>query len=586
MITAVSNVYLLENAKVDYQKQNGFLFSSYDEEVSYFLGCAKYSFANCSIVEEDRTIILPLDDLHTLSGYYSCNYLMYQNPAFSNKWFFAYIGKPTPRNGGTCAMPFEVDYWQTWHNEAVFPQTMVERETVGDDTRGANLIPENLETGEFVISEDDYNDGLYSAIGTDIIKESGWDTRPAVLIGYLYQPKKQTGEEDTSGNYIVEALQEAADKLTYNFPNLAPVFAGGRFQQGNFQACKYVGYLIKTDTQEELDAAIDVVNSVMTELLTNVMIETVQVVKMVPYFIIANSREGDKNTATPAIHQVVGKGSPATFGGYTPKNQKLYTQPFNYVVMDNGAGETVEFGYEYFKGDSTQNIKPGTPTFRLYSQLSNNPSCRLIPFSYKGPSRRENPLYSMKIDSFPNCSYSFSAGALDYYKNQSQYKMQGGSAALSAASGFIGSVMSFATGDFEGGVSGLANTTTGVLQTMAKSKDAARIPNTVQSSTDDSMQFAIGRMTFTEYRMQIRRDYAERIDNFFTAYGYAVNNIKAPELFTRVRFNFIKTGGCNVQGNMPTEAKGAINALFNNGFRVWHAPEYWLDYSSNPIIGG
>lgn len=595
LIKPMTDVHFLSNAPVDYQMNNVLWLASEQEEATFFLSKTKFSFDNCRAVNNDGDpweITVPLTDGSTLDDYYNCNYLMWRNPQFSNKWFYAYIGTPRPASAGSVTVPFQVDYWQTWHWSCEFPATMVRRETVKDDTIGANLIEENVETGEFVISPVDIGSTTYTGIGTDIIEESGWDTTPCVLIAYTYNPSKTTAETDP-GTYIINAVKDASDSFYYKLSNIAPSFAGGRFQQGIYQACNFIAFEVDTTDQDKLDTAIQSVNLYLQKLVDGVMIQSVQVLRMIPKFMAPASGVQPINSAYPRVNNIKGKASPTTFGSYTPNNNKLYTQQFNYLVIDNGAGSQMEMGYEYFKGDSMQGVPPRTPTFRLYSQLSNSPACRLIPYSYKGPSDKENPLYSLELNTYPQCSYSYNEMRADYFANQNSYAVKGVRGVSDALFNTIGAVASItesaATLNPAGMVSGIAqiaNTALDAADTIAKQKDRARIPNEVVGLSDSNIQFAIGRMSFIEYRMQVQSYYAKIIDNYFTAYGYAINDIKKPELNTRTRFNFIWTQGANVLGDLPTEAKTVINRQMDAGLRIWHDPSAWMDYSVKNTIKG
>lgn len=595
LIKPMTDVHFLSNAPVDYQMNNVLWLASEQEEANFFLSKTKFSFDNCRAVNNDGDpwgITVPLTDGSTLDDYYNCNYLMWRNPQFSNKWFYAYIGTPRPASAGSVTVPFQVDYWQTWHWSCEFPATMVRRETVKDDTIGANLIEENVETGEFVISPADIGTTTYTGIGTDIIEESGWDTMPCVLIAYTYKPSETTAETDP-GTYIINAVKDASDSFCYKLSNIAPSFAGGRFQQGIYQACNFIAFEVDTTDQDKLDAAIQSVNFYLQKLVDGVMIQSVQILRMIPKFMAPASGVQPINSAYPRVNNIKGKASPTTFGSYTPNNNKLYTQQFNYLVIDNGAGSQMEMGYEYFKGDSMQGVPARTPTFRLYSQLSNSPACRLIPYSYKGPSDKENPLYSLELNTYPQCSYSYNEMRADYFANQNSYAVKGVRGVSDALFNTLGAVASITEsaatlnpGGMVSGIAQIANTALDAADTIAKQKDRARIPNEVVGLSDSNIQFAIGRMSFIEYRMQVQSYYAKIIDNYFTAYGYAINDIKKPELNTRTRFNFIWTQGANVLGDLPTEAKTVINHQMDAGLRIWHDPAAWMDYSVKNTIKG
>ncbi|MBO7211224.1 MAG: hypothetical protein J6V44_09530 [Methanobrevibacter sp.] len=74
---------------------------------------------------------------------------------------------------------------------------------------------------------------------------------------------------------------------------------------------------------------------------------------------------------------------------------------------------------------------------------------------------------------------------------------------------------------------------------------------------------------------------AKKIDNFFSMYGYAVNQIEVPTYNARPSWNFIKTKQCNVTGEMPNEAIDKIKSIFNNGITWWKNIQTMLDYSQD-----
>ena len=67
-------------------------------------------------------------------------------------------------------------------------------------------------------------------------------------------------------------------------------------------------------------------------------------------------------------------------------------------------------------------------------------------------------------------------------------------------------------------------------------------------------------------------------------YGYKVNRLKVPNITGRPNFNYIKTIGCNIIGDIPQARLQEIKDLFNRGITLWHNPNTFLDYSVNNNI--
>ena len=72
------------------------------------------------------------------------NYAIYRNANFGSKWFYAFVTKIEYVNQSTSLVYLEQDYIQTWYFELTLKESFVERETVADDTVGANIVPEPL----------------------------------------------------------------------------------------------------------------------------------------------------------------------------------------------------------------------------------------------------------------------------------------------------------------------------------------------------------------------------------------------------------------------------------------------------------
>lgn len=61
---------------------------------------------------------------------------MYQNEAYSDKWFYAFITKMEYVNNNMTRIEIATDVWQTWQFDITFKESFIEREmiNVSDDT--------------------------------------------------------------------------------------------------------------------------------------------------------------------------------------------------------------------------------------------------------------------------------------------------------------------------------------------------------------------------------------------------------------------------------------------------------------------
>ena len=117
---------------------------------------------------------------------------------------------------------------------------------------------------------------------------------------------------------------------------------------------------------------------------------------------------------------------------------------------------------------------------------------------------------------------------------------------------------------------------------MAQIEKKKMLPDNVNLSSSNATLLGyemIDKNIFTRYN--IKRQFAERIDKFFDMYGYLTNSVKVPNINNRPNWNYIKTQGANILGDIPQEDLMQIKEFFNNGITLWHNTNNFLDYSVN-----
>ena len=148
-----TNIKILNNCPLDTTYDHTLWFDNASSQVSYFSGLTKYNMINYTYQRVKKGVArvgIKADNL------YNCNYMMFQNTAYGNKWFYAFITSVEYVNDVTSNISFEIDVIQTWLFDCSPDYCFVEREHSESDQIGANIIPENLDTGEYVFN--DYKD--------------------------------------------------------------------------------------------------------------------------------------------------------------------------------------------------------------------------------------------------------------------------------------------------------------------------------------------------------------------------------------------------------------------------------------------
>ena len=268
-----------------------------------------------------------------------------------------------------------------------------------------------------------------------------------------------------------------------------------------------------------------------------------------------------------------------TINQYTPKNNKLLTYPYNYAMATNNVGQIAEYKFEDFLD--------GNAHFDIIGCITVGCSIRMDPALYKNGFYNENDpetiidnrrfkSYGLTCGKFPTCSWN-----CDSYTNW--LTTNAVNLASNVIGKTIGSIGSFATGNITLGVTLGMDAITDV---MAFGGEEEKYPNQVEGNINaGDIMFSNNALGFSFYRMTIKELTAKRIDDYFSMFGYKVNEVKIPNTTGRTNWNYVKTIDCNFEGDIPQMYLNKIKEIFNNGITLWHNATTFLDYSqSNTIV--
>lgn len=515
-------IRVLKDCPLDNTYNHTIYFSSESAQTTYFQDLTKYTFTDQSYQRVQRgkmRVQRKAEDL------YDCNYLMFQNSAFGNKWFYGFITSVEYVNNITSEIAFEIDVMQTWFFDYNLKECFVEREHSVTDNVGDNLIPEKLELGDYLIYKHRSTD-FFSSIG------SNWC-------------------------YIVVA---SFDKDGND--------ATGTIYQGVYSGLKYNFFETYTEVSTFLE---DNAQKAETGVVT---------ILQIPKFMFDDYEDSPDSVVSHGIDL----GSPPTvIGTYTPRNKKLLTYPYNFLYVTNNNGNTAEYHYEYFYyrnplGDGEESTNP---YFYLYAGLNTNPTFSLIPRGYKyqsgvGYSSANNEDERLTLTGLPHCAYNVDAFKAWLAQNASSLAVN----ALSnvANYGVAGATLLGGAGATAGATVGFA---TSVANTLSQVYQASIRPPQANGEQGSISNVNIGLFDFDFYFKQIRPEFAMIIDDFFDMFGYATHRVKIPNRNSRPHWNYVKTKGCVVTGSVPADDMNSICSIYNNGITFWKNGSEVGNYSLN-----
>lgn len=537
VIAPNSEIYLIKSP-IELDNDNQLNFANAAAQHAYFAALPKKTLENATFQRKDGTIRWP-ESMENILNY---NYCMYRNKSYGNKWFYAFITDIQYVNDNCSAVTIKTDVWQTWQFDLTFKKCFVEREHVNDDTFGLHTIPEGLEYGEYIVnakgdlgSSFDFSNCYLIAQVSDMCEAMWeiWGNTPMIYGGLPH------------GTWFIAIYGSTNTELYENFTNFVRSYDYENLAESivsMFVAPKSlvtVGAIpLSFDTQYGFDA----------------------------YQVLNTTSATTMNSYTVSRN--------ATIDGYTPKNNKLFCSPYNYLMITNNGGNDVCYGWEDFSSSNA--------TFTERGIVSQGCDIKITPSNYKKTDLAGGYEWSVSRQKMPTVSWNS-----NYYLNwvavNGKYQeVQAGLTGFNFAAQVIAGMLGQNAGQMVSAVPSLASN---VANQMQQIREAQMVPfSSKGNSNTGDLNYSVGKSCCTYYKMSIKAEYAAIVDNYFTQFGYKVNTMKVPNITGRTYWNYVKTHGCNVVGDVPQGDIEEIKAMFNRGVTIWHNPTYFLDYSQNNTI--
>lgn len=285
-------IRLIKNCPLDKTYDHTLYFNSETEQITYFKNTLQGIPFNKQSYQRCGKDVLHIQE--KAENLYDCNYLMFQNTAFGNKYFYAFITSIEYVNNVSSKVYYVIDVMQTWFFDYTLQHCFVEREHSETDNIGENLIPENVNLGEYV-SE-------YASQFSELVECS-----------------------------IVIASTHAVEDGKINLKS-------GRIYSLIYSGLFYNVFPATDDGVEQANAFIS-----LDSLLPGG--SGIVSIFMMPTSLISNS------TFPKAFDKIITKHY-GSWGEFTPNNNKLYTYPYNFLYVSNLQGNSATYKYEFFDSEN------------------------------------------------------------------------------------------------------------------------------------------------------------------------------------------------------------------------------------------
>lgn len=305
--------------KNDYK--NTLTFASSQAQYTFFASKVQQTLNEYTYIKHDSSIKvgLPIDKI------VNCDYLFYGNGGFESDanvvpYYYCFITNMEYVNENTTLITFETDVFQTWYWRIVYNKCFVEREHTNNDTIGHHTVPEGLETGDYIVDDKFYYTGL-----DDLM--------------YMIQ-----ATESSTGGTNVKAT---------NF--------GGVFMQGYAYACENISQFTQIITAYDNASKHDAVYNCY----------------MIPSnFVATTPGQLQFDGQVAPVEDVIQISKPSTIDGYSPRNNKLFTYPYRYLLTSNNNGSSNVYYYERWDAVTCNFMVKGVPVV--------GGSIKLVPTIYDG----------------------------------------------------------------------------------------------------------------------------------------------------------------------------------------------------------
>lgn len=544
MTTLNSEIILCKGIKMDKQYVN---VLSYTQSQMLEL-CRSNTHLVAS--KDDYSFIRNTGGIKTSFTYNQClqaNYIAFQNKDYSNKWFFAFIDEVIYRGENNTEIRYTVDAWSTWYDKWTKKNCFINRQHVLNDTIGNNLIDENLNVGD-VIQEQETTDSSYS-------NEFGYWV--GIMSGYTPTDGQSSGGNNYSGISILNNVISGLDLFLFKITSRADLF-------------NIVLFIARTND----DGKIEDINNMF--IIPNACInESILNQHTFPYGLGSTSircvyytvpMSGDTQVFNPVTFNTsISKRH--SFSNFTPKNNKCFVYPYNYLLVTNNQGSENIYKYEDFSGNNC--------VFENQLAVSIGISGRIVPKNYKGKTYSYDE--SLPLGKYPTCGWSGDAFTNWLTQNAVNIPTQ---TILDA----VGSGMQIMTGNLVGGLTSIASNAANLIGQFYQ---ASLLPNIKGGQAQGDISFSGNSMGFTFREMRVKNQFMQIIDDYFTRFGYAIKKIDNPHLTGRRNWNYIEIGSNeNIgYGDVPSSYMTEINNACRKGVTIWHDHENVGNYAlDNSIV--
>lgn len=516
----------------------------------------------------------------TLKGYVdeyrSYNYLIFKN---KNKFYYAFITECEWSSDNATKIYYKIDYFQTYQTDISFNDCYILRKIVNDDTMFSNCLEEDIGVTKYTSVSKSV---LYSSLTNYDI----WiiDSRRLYQTSVFGSSTAEVIENYLGTPYIVPFTIFVAK----NGEELSNIFEIYNTNSGyDFQKIVSI-QLIPRISSEMFTTNIAWIYEKTFTGYKHLMGAATADYGKVRFLNSNNFTSPIFNTITIPRNELIGLGLYSNVPQI--KNNKCYTSQFMKLKYRVQGVDSYEIKPEDL---ITTTDTEGNIIIQTRTAFVND-----ISMSISIPSKNCPNTYIDAFDISLSVPIAFTSSSFAEWYSANKMKLIGASISyiagimltgvgvgLAGAGSTISSVVPYGTisnlpnyakmsrqaitaGNKFGAVGGSS-----LAHLLMQGYQSSKLPDRVSLASNESViprnGFSIDFMGTAPSAEDITR-----IDNYFSMFGYRVNEYSVPNPYAHVNWDYIQTGNCTISGDIPLDAKLQIENQFNSGVRLWHGTNF------------
>ena len=640
-----TTIYLLKNIPLNKSYEHTVYYPDKDTQAQAFMAYKKYTLTDYSYQRSQLGTIRVALKYEQLID---CNYLMFKNTNFENKWFYAFITGIGYVSNDVTDVYYDLDVMQTWCYDYEFLPTFVDRQHSKTDALYENTQPEGLELGpvyDFMARV-----GLYPLNGVDdnflilaTTSPQGAHPRPRIVNGALLSLYSTVGNESDSisnlKTYIDNGLESniiaiytcpASSKLTIDktFKRKQTI---GEYHPRNYKLFTYPYSFIcaYNDLGQEMELHYENFRDVNGkppvgfDYSYSFRALTIQLPQPQSNLIVKNYLQygTTRDTYDVYYHTLcynvfpTGAFSGDAFKVWLAQNKNTYSASLNAIGNTYDTNMAIAENNYTMAGLNAANARTNqhlqANSALTQAENSNRASLAINTAQsnqalYNGVSNIAGKAVDAVGAGLKGDITGFVGNTLGMFSETAQTSLNqniynahanqintqllnsqiGANASEAISSNTFQTAMKNATlAQTNAQLSALNAYQNATAQLVAKKQDIMHHPSNLHGALmNDVWNVNSHIVGFTIFEKYIKREYAERIDAYFDKYGYAQRSMYVPERQNRKHWSYLKTVGCNIKGNINNTDLVTIKTIYDNGITTWNNLEEVGNYTLDNTI--